>query len=99
MEADHGLAIYRDFLLVLVTAGVIVPVMQRLRVTPVLGYLAAGIVLGPHGLGLLAKIWPALETVVIRPDETLTGLADLGVVFLLFIIGLELSASRLMRMR
>jgi hypothetical protein len=46
---------YKELLLFLATAGVIVPLFGRLKVSPVFGFLAAGIVLGPFGLGALAK--------------------------------------------
>ncbi len=99
MTTGHDLAIYKDILIVLATAGVIVPVMQRAKITPVLGYLTAGALLGPNGLGALAGTVPGLDSVVITDVEALSGIAELGVVFLLFLIGLELSAQRLWRMR
>ena len=98
--ADAGhLTIYKDALIVLSTAGVVVPVMQRLKITPVLGYLAAGALLGPKGLGALAGSVPFLSWVTIGKEEHIAGLAELGVVFLLFVIGLELSLQRLRTMR
>ncbi|MBT3786742.1 MAG: potassium transporter KefB [Alphaproteobacteria bacterium] len=72
-----------DVLIFLVAAVVVVPVFQRLRTSPVLGYLAAGIIIGPHGLA------------IIRDSESAHTLAEFGVVFLLFMIGLELSLERL----
>jgi CPA2 family monovalent cation:H+ antiporter-2 len=47
------LGIYRDVMVVLTTAAVIVPLVQRLKVSPILGFLLAGIALGPKGLGTL----------------------------------------------
>lgn len=61
--------------------------LHRLRLSPVLGYLAAGLILGPTGVGLVTDAVP-IQTV-----------AELGVVFLLFLIGLELSVERLRAMR
>ena len=97
---------YKDTLLFLVTAGVIVPLFRRLKVSPVIGFLAAGIVLGPFGLGRLARhpgwlgVTPHWLTYVTIADAQEIGpVAELGVVFLLFMIGLELSFERLMRMR
>jgi CPA2 family monovalent cation:H+ antiporter-2 len=72
-----------DVLIFLVAAIVVVPAFRRLRTSPVLGYLAAGILVGPHGLA------------VIRDSESAHTLAEFGVVFLLFMIGLELSVERL----
>lgn len=71
----------------LVAAIVVVPIFKRLGLSSVLGYLGAGILLGRHGLGLVADV-----------DEVL-HFAEIGVVFLLFIIGLELQPRRLWVMR
>ena len=90
---------YGDALIVLGTAGIVVPIVQRWRVSPVLGYLAAGAILGPFGLGsLLAKL-PILYWVTITDANRVAGIAELGVVFLMFLIGLELSFQRLVTMR
>ena len=90
---------YGDALIVLATAGIVVPVVQRWRVSPVLGYLAAGAILGPLGLGALQKSVPILYWVTITDGDRVAGFAELGVVFLLFLIGLELSFQRLLTMR
>ena len=84
MDEQHLL---RTTLIILAAAVVVVPVFRRLRVTPVLGYLLAGLLIGPHALGLVTDV-EAVET-----------LAEFGVVFLLFAIGLELSLDRLLAMR
>ena len=90
---------YGDALLVLATAGIVVPIVQRWRISPVLGYLAAGAVVGPFGLGAFQKSVPALYWVTVIDPASVSGIAELGVVFLLFLIGLELSFQRLMTMR
>jgi CPA2 family monovalent cation:H+ antiporter-2 len=90
---------YGDALVVLATAAVIVPVVQRWRVSPVLGYLAAGAILGPLGLGSLQKSVPILYWVTITDGAHVSVFAELGVVFLMFLIGLELSFQRLVTMR
>ncbi len=89
----------RETLLFLATAGVAVPLFGRLRVSPVLGFLIAGVALGPFGLGHLAHAVPALEVLSIVDVHRLDGIAELGVVFLLFMVGLELSFERLTRLR
>jgi len=71
----------------LVTAVIVVPVFRRLRLGGVLGYIAAGAIIGPWGLGLIADA-----------DATL-DFAEMGVVLLLFLIGLELEPSRLWALR
>src|ERR1700729_3012875 len=92
-------AAYRDALAVLGTAGVIVPILRRYNISPVLGYLGAGAILGPLGLGTFEKSYPALFWFTITDAQNVAGIAELGIVFLLFLIGLELSLGRLMAMR
>ncbi len=99
MSSSINVPVYSDALVVLGTAGVIVPLMLRWRINPVLGYLMAGMCLGPLGLGAFTKDIPVLYWFTITNADNLSGLADLGVVFLLFLIGLELSFERLMAMR
>ncbi len=99
MAADVDLAAYKDVLLVLGTAGVVVPLMHRFKVSPVLGFLLAGAFLSPKGLGTLADIFPPISWITVSSPERVGKLAELGVVFLLFLIGLELSFERLMTMR
>ncbi|MBV8763921.1 MAG: cation:proton antiporter, partial [Hyphomicrobiales bacterium] len=97
---------YKNALLLLVTAGVVVPLFRRLKVSPVIGFLAAGVALGPFGLGRWAQAPGGFGTapnwltyVTIADAQDIGPVAELGVVFLLFMIGLELSFERLMRMR
>jgi monovalent cation:H+ antiporter-2, CPA2 family len=90
---------YGDALIVLATAGIVVPIVARWRVSPVLGYLAAGALLGPYGLGSLQAAAPFLYWVTITDAQRVAGIAELGVVFLMFLIGLELSFQRLLTMR
>src|SRR5919112_2683933 len=86
-------------MLFLATAGVVVPLFSRLRMSPVLGFIGAGALLGPFGLGRLVPQAPWLAWVTIPNREEIGHLAEFGVVFLLFMIGLELSWERLRRMR
>jgi CPA2 family monovalent cation:H+ antiporter-2 len=98
---DHGVApgAYKDVVLFLATAGVIVPLFKRLRISPILGFLGAGVALGPFGLGALAKTLPWLQPLTIGSENDIAELGEFGVVFLLFMIGLELSWERLRLMR
>lgn len=90
---------YRDAVVVLATAGVIVPFAKRFRVNSVVAFMACGALLGPFGLGgLVAKV-PLLGAITVSNADALAGPAELGVAFLLFVIGLELSYERLMTMR
>ncbi len=99
MAAPVSFETYSDALVVLATAGIVVPVGRRLGLSPVLSYLAAGAVLGPLGLGSLIGTYPFLYWVTVVDARNVAGIAQLGVVFLLFLIGLELSYERLRTMR
>ncbi len=99
MTSPINVTAYSDALVVLGTAGVVVPLVRRWGFNPVLGYLGAGAVLGPYGLGSLIKPIPALSWITIADARNVEGIAQLGVVFLLFLIGLELSFQRLLTMR
>jgi CPA2 family monovalent cation:H+ antiporter-2 len=79
----HETSILRDALIFLLAAVVIVPIFQTLRVRPIVGYLIAGASIGPFGLTLVQDV------------EGTHRLAEFGVVFMLFMIGLELSLERL----
>ncbi|TGQ28289.1 cation:proton antiporter [Mesorhizobium sp. M00.F.Ca.ET.216.01.1.1] len=98
MTGAESFAGYKNLLLFLVTAGVVVPLFMRLRISPVLGFLTAGVVLGPFGLGALAQDVPWLSAISITDAEQIAGPAEFGVAFLLFMMGLELSWERLVRM-
>jgi len=88
-----------EFALFLVCAGVVVPLFKRLSVSPVLGFLLAGIVVGPFGLGRFVAQDSVWNYAVIRDVATTRTIAEFGVAFLLFIIGIELSPARLWSMR
>lgn len=90
---------YKDLVVFLAAAGVIVPLFNRLKISPVLGFLAAGVLLGPDGLARLAESAPWLSWLTISDATQIRSLSELGVAFLLFMIGLELSWERLKAMR
>jgi monovalent cation:proton antiporter-2 (CPA2) family protein len=71
----------------LLTAVLIVPIFQRLKLGAVLGYLAAGMIIGPWGLGVISAVESTLQ------------FSEFGVVLLLFLIGLELEPRRLWTLR
>lgn len=99
MEGHVQPGAYKDVVLFLATAGVVVPLFRRWRISPILGFLGAGVVLGPYGLGSLAHDVEWLSAFTIDNPDELAQLAELGVVFLLFTIGLELSWERLRSLR
>jgi glutathione-regulated potassium-efflux system protein KefB len=73
--------------ILLVTAVLLVPVFQRFKLGAVLGYLAAGMLLGPWGLAVIGEV------------EATLAIAEFGVVLLLFLVGLELDPARLWALR
>jgi len=77
----------QETLELLVATVVVIPGFRRFKVSPVLGFLLAGVVMGPHGLRLVKDV------------EDIKELADFGVLFLLFEMGLELSLERLRKLR
>lgn len=83
----HGDGFLADALIFLIAAVIAVPLFRRLGLGAVLGYLAAGVVIGPHVLGF------------INDPASVLAASEFGVVMLLFIIGLELSPARLWVMR
>nr|WP_308633560.1 cation:proton antiporter [Massilia sp. YIM B02443] len=83
----------------MILAGILIPLLQRLRINQVLGFLAVGALLGPFGLGLLAGDVPWLAALTFPAGPGVSMLAEIGVLFLMFMIGLELSAARLWSMR
>ncbi|MEH3146507.1 MAG: cation:proton antiporter [Methylobacterium frigidaeris] len=92
-------ASYKEAILFLVTAGLVVPLFHRLRISPVLGFIGAGALLGPSGLGRLTEAAPWLADVTIGNRTEIAHLAELGVIFLMFMIGIELSWERLRILR
>jgi monovalent cation:proton antiporter-2 (CPA2) family protein len=78
---------FTDILILLAAAVIAVPLFQRLGLGAILGYLAGGALVGPWGFGFIDQI------------EEIQHIAEFGVVFLLFIIGIELRPARLWAMR
>ncbi len=99
MDNHADLSAYKELLVFLTMAGIVVPIFRRLRISPVLGFIAAGVALGPFGLGRLADTYALARALSIGDVTEMAKIAELGVAFLLFMIGLELSFERLRRMR
>lgn len=98
-SSDINITAYSDALVVLGTAGVLIPIFRKVGVSPVLAYLAAGAILGPFGLGSFTQSFHPLYWFTITNSTNVSGIAELGIVFLLFVVGLELSLQRLAQMR
>lgn len=89
MTGDHDtvLALFGSGFVLLAAALGFVLLFRRLGLGAVLGYIMAGILVGPHVLGL------------IEDPQTILGFAELGIVLLLFLVGLELAPARLWRLK
>jgi CPA2 family monovalent cation:H+ antiporter-2 len=85
--ADYMKGPKSDTLLLLLATALITPVCKRLGTSPILGFLASGMLIGPNGWGLISGI------------HTTETLAELGIVFFLFEMGIELSVDRLLSMK
>jgi K+:H+ antiporter len=90
---------FSDALVILGAAGIIIPAFARLRVSPVIGFILVGVLVGPLGLGRLVDDYPWLHNFTISDRERIEPFAEFGIVLLLFSIGLELSFKRLWTMR
>lgn len=88
-----------DALIILAAAGAVIPVFARFRITPIIGFILVGLLIGPFGLGRLVPFAPWLEHITIEDPATLAPAAEMGIILLLFSIGLELSFGRLWSMR
>ncbi len=88
-----------DAVVFLAAAGIIIPIVKRFRISGVLGFLLVGLAVGPFGLARFADSFGWLSVVLITDPAGVRALAELGVVFLLFMIGLELSLERLWALR
>lgn len=89
----------QDLILFLVVAGVLVPLFHRARIGTVLGFLIAGVVLGPQGLGRLAADHAWVSYVTFDDPRNAEMLAEAGIVVMLFLLGLELSVQRFWQLR
>ena len=89
----------KGILIFLIAAGIIVPLLHRLRLGTVLGFLLVGLALGPYGLGLLAAQFSWIRYITFDDPARAEPLAELGIVFLLFLLGMELSLQRLWQLR
>lgn len=99
MEHQAGLPFLRETLLFLTLAGILIPLLQRFKINQVLGFLTIGVILGPFGLAHFSEQLPWLKVIAFSGDAEVQSLAELGVMFLMFLIGLELSAERLWSLR
>ena len=98
----HGEAIsplMSDALVILGAAGIVIPLFARFRITPIIGFILVGLLVGPYGLGRMVYEHDWLTHITITDPERLDPFAEFGIVLLLFTIGLELSFNRLWELR
>ncbi len=88
-----------DIVVILGAAGIVIPAFARFRITPIIGFILVGILVGPFGLGALVAQYPALEWFTITDRAAIIPIGEYGIILLLFSIGLELSFRRLWKMR
>ena len=99
MALDPTSAGLSDALVVLGAAGLVIPAFARLKISPVIGFILVGVVVGPFGLGTLVPQMPWLFYVTISDPKGMSVFAEFGIILLLFSVGLELSFRRLWAMR
>ncbi len=83
----HDFTILKDIVIVLALALPIIYLFKRIHIPTLVGFLLAGMLIGPHGLNLISEI------------KEIEIMAEVGVIFLLFTIGLEVSLTQLMKMK
>jgi monovalent cation:H+ antiporter-2, CPA2 family len=99
MALDPTSAGLSDAVVVLGAAGLVIPAFARLKISPVIGFILVGVVVGPFGLGSLVERAPWLFYVTITDPKGMSVFAEFGIILLLFSVGLELSFRRLWAMR
>jgi CPA2 family monovalent cation:H+ antiporter-2 len=99
MHGNFQTSGFSDALVILGAAGVVIPAFARFRISPVIGFILVGLLVGPAGLGAITGKFPWLNYVTISNPEAVEPFAEFGIVLLLFAIGLELSFRRLWTMR
>ena len=82
MDAHGNFPFLKETILFLALSGVLMPLLSRLRINAVLGFLSVGVLLGPYGLASLAGSWPVLSWFTFARPEDVEFLAELGALYL-----------------
>ncbi|PKP80447.1 MAG: portal protein [Alphaproteobacteria bacterium HGW-Alphaproteobacteria-18] len=100
-HAAHGPSptLIKDMLVFLIAAGILVPALRWLKMPTIIAFMLAGVALGPFALGHFAEAYPVLTYFSITEPEAALPFAELGVLFLLFLLGVEFSFQRLWALR
>ena len=93
MHADFSTSGLSDALVILGAAGIVIPAFARIRISPVIGFILIGILVGPSGLGAMSDRWPWLNYITISNTEAIEPFAELGIILLLFSIAWLTSAA------
>lgn len=99
MVSEQDTSAIGNALVVLGAAGIVIPAFARFRISPVIGFILVGLLVGPSGLGALAADYPWLRHITIASSEDIALFGEFGIILLLFSIGLELSFRRLWQLR
>lgn len=99
MEGEFAKTGFSDTLVILGAAGIVIPAFTRFRISPIIGFILIGVLVGPAALGGLTGSHPWLHYLTISNPDAVEPFAELGIVLLLFSAGLHISFHRLRSMR
>ena len=99
MASEFATSGLSDALVILGAAGIVIPAFARMRISPVIGFILVGMLVGPAGLGGMSGTMPWLHYITISNPQAITPFAEFGIILLLFSVGLELSFRRVWGMR
>lgn len=91
--------VFSQAILFLVLSAIIIPLLRSIKIPIALGYLLAGIAMGPYGISALGNDIPMLSDFTFQDTTHVKMLAEFGIILLLFVIGLEMTPRRLWQMR
>ena len=93
MHGEFGTSGFSDALVILGAAGIVIPAFARIRISPIIGFILIGMLVGPFGLGALSVSIPGSIMSRSPIPHAIEPFAELGIVLLLFSIGPRTLAS------